>query len=112
MRTVTAPATSRKPRSKPARSIRLDLTPGQHSPGVVTIAVGKLAKRYFLDTIPSDWGRAFRLEEIGTDGECPYFVCLDDSTGHHQCNCLGFLRHGHCKHVAGLRALLAAGKLS
>ena len=112
MNTLSAPATSRKLRTKPARSIRLDLSPGQHSPGVVHITVNGEAKDYFLDTIPSDWGRAFRLEEIGTEGISPYFVCLDTTGFHHQCCCLGFLRHGHCKHLSGLQALLAAGKLS
>jgi hypothetical protein len=27
------------------------------------------------------------------------------------CHCKGHARHGHCKHVDGLKALITAGKL-
>lgn len=36
--------------------------------------------------------------------EDSYDVCLD---GHGSCECLGYLRWGHCKHLSGLAAALA-----
>jgi hypothetical protein len=45
------------------------------------------------------------------DGET-YHVCLDPAGGRHSCECRGFLRHGHCKHVEALWALRAAGQLT
>jgi hypothetical protein len=104
---VTRPA--RKPRPKPARSIRLKQLPADGHSGVIKITVGKATTGYYLDLLPSDFGRAFRLTKFVTqqepDGENAYDVLLDTDTGRHQCGCKGFCRYQTCKHTAGLLAI-------
>jgi hypothetical protein len=57
--------------------------------------------------LPADFGGGFAVEKI-TDGTT-YHVNLDGERG--TCECKGFLHHAHCKHVEGLAALIAAGRL-
>lgn len=112
---MTIPSGARKPRQrKPVvRTIRLELAPSEGGPGVVHIQVGKDEADYFLRPLASDFGQAFALEKFGWQrrGDEPdiYHVLLagDQST----CECQGFLRWNHCKHVEGLAALVARGKL-
>jgi hypothetical protein len=107
---VTSPKRVRKPRPKPARSIRLCMKPQSQAPGVLRITVGKEQADYFLTTVPADFGRGFRVEKIGAkDGESAYHVNIDGDN--RTCECKGHLRHGHCKHSDGLAALIAAGRL-
>jgi hypothetical protein len=105
--TETATPRQRKPRPKPARTVRLVLPPTPTMPGIVQITVGGKATDYFLSPIPADFGTAFRLEKVG-DGEA-YNVNLDGDK--RSCECKGHQRHGHCKHADGLAALIAAGQL-
>jgi hypothetical protein len=78
--------------------------------GVIRITVGTEAKHYFLTALPCDFGLGFQLEGFEHEGGPQYAVCLDgDKTS---CECPGFLRWHRCKHVEGLRALVAAGRLS
>jgi hypothetical protein len=99
-------------RSKPTRprTIRLVRTPGPDGVALVCLDNGKEATCYTLCEIPCEiGGRGFALHRtglgtlyhvrIGTAEEC-------------DCDCLGFLQHGHCKHVLGLLALLKAGRLA
>lgn len=68
--------------------------------------------RYQVARLSCDYGTAFRVAKVG--GEV-YAVNLGGDGEPPSCECLGFLAHGTktvCKHVASLRALLAAGKLS
>jgi hypothetical protein len=103
----------RKPRPKPARSIRwltLPLTP-QKPYGAVRITCGKLVTDYFLSEIGTAEGRGFELEKIDhapTGQPTDRYHVLLASDGHHTCDCLGHAHHGHCKHVEGLAALLPA----
>jgi hypothetical protein len=64
---------------------------------------------YLLDLSRSDFGRAFRLTRLGSDGTA-YDVCLEADGATH-CGCRGHEAHGHCKHVTALASLVAAGKL-
>jgi hypothetical protein len=108
--TATAPARQRKPRTKPARSIRLCVRPEDNGIGVVRITVGKEHADYFLTLIPADFGRGFKVEKIGFDcRESAYAVNIDGDKK--TCECKGHARHGHCKHADGIAALIAAGKL-
>jgi hypothetical protein len=107
---ATAPARQRKPRQKPARSIRLELAPEFNGLGIVRITVGKDHADYFLTLIPADFGRGFKVEKIGlTCNDPPYCVNIDGDKK--TCECKGFLRHGHCKHADGLAALVAVSRL-
>jgi hypothetical protein len=104
-----APKKQRKPRPKPARSIRLKVKPSaQGRCGIVSIAVGQDTTDYILNVIPADWGQGFELDNL--DNAELYHVNLDGQ-GHDSCDCKGHLRHGHCKHSEGIRALVKAGKL-
>jgi hypothetical protein len=101
---------ARKPRAKPARSIRLVLPlNGDARNGVVRITVGKAAQDYFLSRIPSDFGTAFVLEKVGDEEATAYSVNL--AADRNLCDCQGHARWAHCKHADGLAALVAAGKL-
>jgi hypothetical protein len=106
----TAPK-QRKARHKPPRSVRLVVESSQDESGVVVVTVGKETFPYFVDEIPADYGRAFCLSKF--TGES-YDVNLGDARHPPSCECLGHQRWGHrtaCKHLAGLAALVEAGKL-
>jgi hypothetical protein len=49
--------------------------------------------------------RGFALTKHTPDRE-QYHVLLADNPQDHSCDCPGFLRWSHCKHVSGLRALI------
>jgi hypothetical protein len=73
--------------------------------GRVAIRVGKEAVEYALSELAAELEpgqRGFRL--VGPSVERTYDVLLDP-LGRHTCECLGFLRWGHCKHVDSLAAL-------
>jgi hypothetical protein len=104
---------SRKPRPKPARSIRWLTSPISPAKpyGAIRIVAGKLVTDYFLSEIGAAEGRGFDLEKIdhapaGHPTDRYQVNLLPD--GHHTCDCLGHAHHGHCKHVEGLAALLPA----
>ena len=102
-------ATKTRRRVKPVRTIRLALKPFEGNPGVVSITVGKDAADYFLSAVPADFGTGFKLEKIG--GGETYHVNLAADPKQHSCECKGFGRWAHCKHVDGLAALQRAGRL-
>jgi hypothetical protein len=99
--------TKKRPRVKPARSIRLELAPFGSNTGVVKITVGPESANYLLMPLPSDFGTAYRLlkDESGER----YDVLLDGEGG--SCECKGFARWHRCKHRDGLLALRQAGRL-
>jgi hypothetical protein len=94
------------PRVKPVRRIRLALAPSADHAGVVRIHQGKEEDSYLLEPFAADFGRAFRL--VKEDGEA-YHVNLNGRQS--SCECKGFLRWHHCKHVEGLQALVSHGLL-
>ncbi len=89
----------------PARTIRLVRSPADDGVGVFRIdpAEGR-PQFYTLRELPCEiGGRGFAVHRLGMG--TVYHVRVgrpDDST----CECLGFLRWGRCKHVAGLGALI------
>jgi hypothetical protein len=107
--TATARNRQRKPRVKPARSIRLCVAPSSETAGVVRITVGKAAQDYIVTELAADFGRGFRLEKVSFDAPASYHVNID-SDGR-TCDCAGHSTHSHCKHSDGLAALVAAGRL-
>jgi len=107
---TSAPAGQRKPRPKPARSIRLEVRPEGNGFGIVRITVGKEHADCYISEIPADFGRGFKVEKIDLTGDGPpYHVNIDGEKK--SCECKGFLRHGHCKHADGIVALIATGQL-
>jgi hypothetical protein len=112
MSTATATATKpRKTRAKPARSITMQQAPNADGKGaIVEITVGKETDFYFVDKMPSDFGAAFELQKCNYDGDDEtHHVNLDGQRS--SCECKGYMRHHHCKHIAGLAALVQLGKL-
>ena len=105
-----------RPRVKPARSIRLLSAPAADRPGLVRITVGKLSTLYRITVVPADYGAGFELTkcEVVAD-ERGVFRCQYGETyavnlaG--SCECKGFLKHGYCKHLDGLRKLATIGRL-
>lgn len=109
----------RKPRPKPARSIRILEHPSADTDGwaAINITIGKQSQLYRLHTIPTDFGNGaigFEIEKLDTDFEttAKYHVHLSDKPEECTCDCKGHSRHGHCKHREGVAKLLELGKLS
>jgi hypothetical protein len=102
-------ADPRKPRPKPERSIRLVRPVGLDGVGVFCVTVGKESVFYAVREIPCEiGGRGFAVHRLGLGNL--YHVRIgapEDCT----CECKGFLRHGHCRHILGLLALAREGKL-
>ena len=105
--TSSETARQRKPRPKPARSVRQCVKPHEQGLGVLRLTVGGEETDYLLTPLASDFGKGFLLEKIGAEETYHVNVEGDRKT----CECKGYLRHSHCKHVDGLAALLAAGQL-
>ena len=106
------------PRSRPvSRHFRwLYRHPGAEIKGalrvVMTYANRSEIYRYWVESIPSDFGAAFRFEKIEPDGSTgeTYEACADGERGH--CDCKGHERWGHCKHVDAARAIAAREKVN
>jgi hypothetical protein len=111
MSSLTTTPAARKPRSKPARGLRL----GKPVHGVypLLLTVGKKRFGYYVFPLASDFGRAFKLVkfscDVEADGATEYDICLDGHRTH--CDCKGHQRHGHCKHAESLAVLVAQGSL-
>ena len=104
MATVVASPKTRKP----ARTVRL-FHYGDKAVLVInqqwSATRGQL-DTYAVESIPSDFGRGFVLTK--EDGSS---YCVNLSGPDSRCDCLGFEKHGHCKHAESLLALTVAGKL-
>lgn len=103
---------ARRPRPKPERRIGWLVRPAEGGDaGVLRITVGKQTTEYVVRELRTDFGRGFELVKVGPDPEL-YHVLLDQEEGRHSCECQGFLRWSRCKHLAGLLALAAQGRLT
>jgi hypothetical protein len=98
---------ARRPAVKPEIEARL----GPVVPGVHTLFIhrGEECFGYYIRRLFSDFGFAFELTKFGAQGSGCYCVLLDGARS--SCECKGFLRWGHCKHVTGLGQLWRAGRL-
>jgi hypothetical protein len=93
----------RQKRTGPHRSIRLLRPPGPDGVGLMCISDRRQASYYTFKEIPCDiGGRAFALHRLGLG--TLYHVRVG-KPGQCSCECLGYLRHGRCKHILGLLAL-------
>lgn len=110
--TVSRPRPARKPVARSIRWVRRHPDPEPYL-GVIRITVGEQSDEY--DLVELECGitdaSAYRLEKRVP--ACWPAVNYDVLVEHHQhggqCECLGFLRHGRCKHIDGIRALVAVG---
>jgi hypothetical protein len=114
MATVRKTASKSKA-SKKDRTIRLlARVPGMVA-GMFSITEAGTTDRYFFSERPADFSRGFLVEKWSEAVRAvvqEYHVCLDGDRS--TCECKGHLRWGHrtvCRHVAGLVALAAAGKV-
>jgi hypothetical protein len=99
-----------KPRAgRPARSIRLVRPPDRSGVGVFSVTAGGEETFYTMREIPcAIGGRGFALHRTGLGTLYHVRVGAPEECS---CECLGFLAHGHCRHVLGLLALMREGKL-
>ena len=101
-----------RPMSEPAsndRTVRLVQPPTADQVGVLAIEDKRKTTFYAFREIPSDiGGRGFALHKLGLG--TLYHVRIGKPQDC-SCECLGFLRHGICRHVLGLEALIREGKL-
>jgi len=90
-----------------SRFIRLLRPPSEHDAGVLAITAKKKTAFYVFKEIPcAIGGRGFIVHRLGM-GEV-YHVRVG-APAECSCECMGFLRHGNCKHVQGLLALVGHG---
>lgn len=91
------------------RSITLVSPPDGAGIAVLRLALGDEVGYYTLREIPCEiGGRGFAMHRTGLG--TLYHVRVGEPEDC-DCDCLGFLRWGHCKHVLGLLALTQAGRL-
>lgn len=97
-----------KPRRRPKqdRQVRWLVRPSVADGwGTVEIRVNRRPAAYAIRRLKVDFGVAgFEVVKLGT--KLVYHVLLDGRRS--LCDCVGHERHGHCKHVEALQALLAA----
>ncbi|HYT91337.1 MAG TPA: SWIM zinc finger family protein [Gemmataceae bacterium] len=97
-------------RSTSGRTIRLVRAPTRDGVGVFSIAAGGKMGFYTFHEIPCFiGGKGFAVHRLGLGNL--YHVRIGEPEDC-SCECLGYLRHGHCRHVLGLLALDRHGKLA
>src|SRR5258708_4617814 len=96
---------TRKPRLKLVRLIRWLTAPlsGTKPYAAVRITCGRVIASYYVREIGAPDGRGFEVEKIDlltplTERNI-YHVYFAWNGQDHSCDCMGFLRHGRCKHV-------------
>jgi hypothetical protein len=97
--------TTRKPEARTVRLMQVGASQ------VLAITKGKDTTFYRLEELTTSYGRGFRLHKAdrGDGPEDHYDVMLDGART--SCECLGNLKHNHCKHVEGLQPVVKSGKL-
>lgn len=91
-------------RSPPRRTICLVREPDATGIGVFCLITSKKTEFYVFREIPSEiGGRGFALHRLGVG---TLYHTRVGEPAECDCDCLGFLAHGTCKHVLGLRALI------
>ena len=95
--------------TKSPRTIELVRPPDENGVGVFRIADGKKTQFYAVREIRCEiGGRGFAVHRLGMG--TLYHVRVGRPVDC-ECECLGWLRWGKCKHVAGLLALVKRGVL-
>ena len=109
--------TTKRTRKQPERRIRILHPISDNSAGVIAITVDNKEDVYAVRRIAADFGVAFHVikgelveepdETLHLRDAAHYDVCLNGPQS--TCECKGFLRHGHCKHMDGLTVLRQRG---
>jgi hypothetical protein len=109
MCSITKPPRGRQAKPEPAHWA---LRPSAQNPfGFVRLSGARKSATYRVALLPADYGVGLEVAEETASGSAdPYHVHLDPDGGV-SCECLGFLRWGHCKHSQGLWDMFAAGDL-
>ncbi len=90
--------------AQPPRVIRLIQRPNSFGVGVFAIITTKTTQYYVFKEIDcAIGGRGFAIHRLGLGD---LYHARIGSPMECSCECLGFLRHGKCKHIQGLSALL------
>ena len=93
----------------PARTVTLVRRPNRAGVGVFCIAAAGRPQFYtFKEILCEIGGRGFAVHRLGQGNLYHVRVSGSDDSS---CECMGFLRWGRCKHVAGLAALMGGGVL-
>lgn len=105
---------SRKPVRKTNRTCRVFKS---NVPGLCVVRIDQdgISDHYHTQEIESDFGRGFVMTKhvMHEDGSWtandPYHVNIDGKCS--SCECKGYLKHWHCRHIESLTALINAGKV-
>lgn len=102
------------PATKTSATNGLAYTATAANSGTIIIDQKRAIAEYRVAEFPADGGRAFRFAKLegGTDRTATaYNVLLADSRSGEfdSCDCKGFGRHGHCKHVDAAHAIVDRG---
>ncbi len=93
----------------PTRFIRLLRAPTEHDAGLLAVTAKGNTSFYVFREIPcAIGGRGFEMHRLGLGSV--YHVRVGKQTDC-SCECMGFIRHGKCKHVQGLLALVGHGMI-
>ncbi len=93
----------------PTRCIRLLRAPTERDAGLLAITASRKTSFYVFREIPcAIGGRGFVMHRLGLGNV--YYVRVGSPT-ESSCECMGFFRHGKCKHVQGLLALVGHGMI-
>jgi SWIM zinc finger len=96
-------------RARRERTVRLLCPPGDDGVGVFSISEGTKESYYTFREVPCDiGGRGFALHRMGLG---PLYHVRVGTARDYSCECLGFLRHGRCKHLAALITLVETGQV-
>ena len=92
------------------RTIRLIRPPDITGVGIVCLTMRAKQAFYAFQEIPcAIGGRGFAIHRLGLSGLYHVRVGAPEDCS---CECLGFLAHGHCKHILGMKMLVDQGTLN
>ena len=96
-------------RRSTAPSVRLVLPPTDQDVGVFCVSTGAASVFYAVREIAcAIGGRGFTVHRLGLGTLYHVRVGKPEECS---CECLGYLRHGHCRHIFGLLTLVRDGSL-
>mgnify|MGYP001585532351 CR=1 FL=1 len=92
-----------------SRCIRLLRAPTERDAGLLAITAARKTGFYVFREIPcAIGGRGFVMHRLGLGNV--YHVHVG-APAECSCECMGFFRHGKCKHIQGLLALVGHGMI-